>query len=260
VGGFNQGSDHQVWTEGSWRIPAIYIADWPDRYIHTQRDLPANIDATKLKRAIFIGAASAWYLANLDGTAVPSLARSLRAQSLERAAGTARRVDTLRQAGTKEDDLANIWRHHFDQEMALVDSIGRFTSVPASVLGETGQAQQALRDWLGVPSVPSRPAGANSIVYRRVATLKGPMDGFGYSWLDDNLAKAALDRPALLARAPAGEGAGFGYEALNLVDGRRTVQQIRDDLAASAGGVPAEEVAAYLATLARLGVIEPARR
>ncbi len=260
VGGFNQGSDHQVWTEGSWRIPALYIADWPDRYIHTQRDLPANIDATKLKRAIFIGAASAWYLANLDESGVPSLSRTLRTEALERAAGTARRVDALRQAGADESDLANIWRHHFDHEAAVADSIGRFTAVPALVLGETRRTQQALRNMLGIQSAPGRPAGADAIVYRRVAALKGPMDGFGYSWFDDNLAKAGLERPALLARTAAGEGPGFGYEALNLVDGRRTVQQIRDDLAASVGPVPPEEVAAYLAALARLGVIEPGRR
>ncbi|MDP8913178.1 MAG: M28 family peptidase [Pseudomonadota bacterium] len=260
VGGFNQGSDHQVWTEGSWRIPAIYIADWPDRYIHTQRDLPANVDPTKLKRAIFIGAASAWYLANLDASGVPSLSRKLRAGSLDRAAGTTRRVDALRQAGADEADLANIWRHHFDHEAAVVDSIGRFTTVPSVVLGEANRTQQALRNSLGTQSAPSRPAGANSTVYRRVAALKGPMDGFGYSWLDDNLAKAGLERPALLARRPAGEGPGLGYEALNLVDGRRTVQQIRDDLAATIAPVPIEEVAAYLETLARLGVTEPARR
>ncbi len=260
VGGFNQGSDHQVWTEGSWRIPAIYIADWPDRYIHTQRDLPANIDSTKLKRAIFIGAASAWYLANLDESGVPSLSRTLSAGSLERAAGTARRIDALRQAGTNETDLANIWRHHFDQETGVMNSIVRFTSVPASVLGGTGRAQLALQNSLGIQSAPSRPAGANSTVYRRVAALKGPMDGFGYSWFDDNLAKAGLQRPALLARTAAGEGPGFGYEALNLVNARRTVQEIRDELAAAVGPVPVEEVEAYLTTLARLGVIEPSRR
>ncbi|HEX9964026.1 MAG TPA: M28 family peptidase, partial [Allosphingosinicella sp.] len=30
IGGFSEGSDHQVWSEGSWRIPVIYLADWPD--------------------------------------------------------------------------------------------------------------------------------------------------------------------------------------------------------------------------------------
>ncbi len=85
------------------------------------------------------------------------------------------------------------------------------------------------------------------------------MNGFGYSWLDDHLQKAGLPRPALLSRQPAGDGASFGYEALNLVDGKRTVQQIRDELAMTVGSAPLEEVAQYLATLARLGVIEAAR-
>ncbi len=48
----------------SFAIPAIYLNDWPDRYIHTNFDTAANIDPTKLKRVAFIGAASAYYLAN----------------------------------------------------------------------------------------------------------------------------------------------------------------------------------------------------
>ena len=65
-----EGSDHQVWAEGSWRIPVIYIADWPDRYIHTQRDLPGNLDPTKMRRAIFIAAGVG--LASGDGGFVRS--------------------------------------------------------------------------------------------------------------------------------------------------------------------------------------------
>ena len=81
------------------------------------------------------------------------------------------------------------------------------------------------------------------------------MNGFGYSWFDDRLARAGLARPRLLARQPDGEGPSFGYEALNLVDGRRSVGEIRDDLAATVGDAPIEEVAEYLDTLARLGVL-----
>ena len=81
------------------------------------------------------------------------------------------------------------------------------------------------------------------------------MDGFGYSWLDDQLKQAGLAKPALLSREPAWEGPSFGYEALNLVDGRRNVSEIRDALAATVGPAPIEEVAAYLAVLERLGVV-----
>jgi len=63
---FSMGSDHDVYQDSSFRIPSIYLNDWPDRYIHTNFDTAANIDPTKLKRAAFIGAASAIVLANAE--------------------------------------------------------------------------------------------------------------------------------------------------------------------------------------------------
>src|SRR5207247_1571332 len=61
---YTMGSDHDVYQDSSFRIPAIYLNDWPDRYIHTNFDSAANIDPTKLKRAAFIGAASGYFLAS----------------------------------------------------------------------------------------------------------------------------------------------------------------------------------------------------
>src|SRR5580692_8591623 len=68
---YSMGSDHDVYQDSSFKIPAIYLNDWPDRYIHTNFDTAANIDPTKLKRAAFIGAASGYYLANLVSTGRP---------------------------------------------------------------------------------------------------------------------------------------------------------------------------------------------
>src|SRR5580658_4199230 len=64
---YSMGSDHDVYQDSSFKIPAIYLNDWPDRYIHTNFDTAANIDPTKLKRAAFIGATSGYYLATLTG-------------------------------------------------------------------------------------------------------------------------------------------------------------------------------------------------
>ena len=100
VGGFSEGSDHEVWAEGSWRVPVIYIADWPDRYIHTQRDVPANLDATKMKRAIFIAAASGWSLANPERrTTCRHCAGRCSAEMLERTAEMLRRTAAMRRPG-----------------------------------------------------------------------------------------------------------------------------------------------------------------
>ncbi len=62
---YSMGSDHDVYQDSSFGIPAIYLNDWPDRYIHTNLDTAANIDPTKLKRAGFIGAASGYFLAQM---------------------------------------------------------------------------------------------------------------------------------------------------------------------------------------------------
>jgi hypothetical protein len=235
IGGFSEGSDHQVWAEGSWRIPIIYVSDWPDIYIHTNKDVPGNLDSTKMKRAMFIAAASAWALANVEQSDAPALERI---QMIE---GDFRSAEISRRAGGLSDaDGALARLQHADHEVALELSLQRF----GLTVGEP--------DREGVPPVSD---GPGAVVYRRDPKLKGPMDGFGYSWLDDNLKKAGLEPPALLAREPAWEGPSFGYEALNLVDGRRSVQQIRDELALSVGPAPVEEVAAYLGALERLGVI-----
>jgi hypothetical protein len=48
----------------------------------------------------------------------------------------------------------------------------------------------------------------------------------------------------------------FTYEALNFVDGKRTVSDIRDWLVAELGPVPLEYVAEYLETLESINVIQ----
>lgn len=68
---YTAGSDHDVYQDSSFSIPAIYLNDWPDRYIHTTGDVPGNIDATKLRRAGFIAGASGWLLANLSDKDAP---------------------------------------------------------------------------------------------------------------------------------------------------------------------------------------------
>lgn len=245
IGGFEEGSDHQVWDEGSWRIPAIYLADWPDPYIHTNKDVVGNIDATKLQRAIFIASASAWVLANIDQADPRGLNYALESEALLRHATVTQRAADLDPAAA-----TNLWRNSNQYDAALRKSLARFDLRAVDVLPQPGP---------DVPTAAPAATGDVAIVYHRNAKLKGPMVAFGYSWFDDHRAKLQLPEPAMLSRQPTWNGPSFGYEALNLVDGTRTVAQIRDDLAATVGDAPIAEVAQYLATLERIGVIERSR-
>ena len=238
VGGFSLGSDHVVWAEGSWRVPVIYVADWPDRYIHTQRDVPENLDATKLKRAIFVAAAAGWVLANVDQGQVPLLERAMQAEMLEQRAAMLRRIETL-----APEDARLVAAQRDMAELNEAASLARFGLRPTT-------AQQA-------PSGQTHAAsGAGALIYGRKPQPKGPMEGFGYSWLDDHLKQAGLAQPALLAREAPRDAPSFAYEALNLVDGRRSVEEIRAQLIATVGPVPIAEIADFLSTLAKLGLLE----
>jgi aminopeptidase YwaD len=254
---FTEGSDHQVWTEGSWRVPAIYLNDWPDRYIHTHADGIANIDATKLLRAAFLGAASAWYLADLDASGMPALWEVVRRGSLERTAEALARRDRLRAQGEPAEG-DNLLRFHFASEGEVVRSLGRFAEPPPQVKAEAAELLAGLRRLAGSEPV-LRPEGPpeGAVVYRRAAAPKGPMGGFGYDYFQDHLGQGAAE-PALLKRDGLwGGGAEYAYEALNLVDGQRTVREVRDALAAIYGPVPLAEVAGYLGALAKIGILIP---
>jgi hypothetical protein len=226
VGGFSEGSDHQVWAEGSWRTPIVYVSDWPDRYIHTNRDVPENLDSTKMKRAIFIAAASGWYLANVGQSDVRQLERAAAAESLERRAAASRSSNPM------------AMRSLARTEMEETGSLARFGLAPSG------------------PPVFKAPDHIEGIVYRRKPDPKGPMTGFGYSWLDDRLRTAKLPRPKLLDREAPRDAPSFAYEALNLVDGNRSVEDIGNELEATVGPVPIDEVADFLASLQRVGLLE----
>ncbi|HEX6199493.1 MAG TPA: M28 family peptidase, partial [Thermoanaerobaculia bacterium] len=120
---FSMGSDHQVWAEGSFRVPAIYMNDWPDRYIHTDADRVGNLDPTKLLRAAFLAAASGYTLASLDSDDVPELLGIVRRHALERAA------DSLGRAGElPADEAANLLRHRLGTEREIAASVARYAA------------------------------------------------------------------------------------------------------------------------------------
>jgi hypothetical protein len=249
--GISLGSDHQVFNEGSWGIPGIYLHDWPDRYIHTNFDTAANIDPTKLLRSAFIGAVSAWYLANMDAGDVPAMLALLRRNALHRAAEFADRGELL-----ELPDQLVLSAVLYEVESLKINSIQEYAFVSKKQHEEQINYLDGLKQLVAPLSAKVSIATENT-VYVRNPRIKGPTSGFGYSWLEEHLpndTREALRLPNY--RGMWGSGSEYAYEALNFVDGKRTVTDIRNWLTAELGPVDVTMVAEYLAALEQAGLIQ----
>lgn len=245
------GSDHAVYVDSSFGIPAVYLNDWPDRYIHTTGDLPARIDPTKLKRAGFIGGAAGWYLANLGPSQAPALVELIERGQLERTAQMLRRRGSL--AADEADVLS---RFHWQYERGVIDSVARFVALTDAQQRRLHERIDALARLYGSGGVAPRAAGTGAVVYRRNPDLKGPLEDFSYEYLVDRLGRERAEALRLPGYSGSGYGeAAYAFEALNFVDGRRSVQAIRDALSAEFGPVPLDLVVEYLGALAEIGVV-----
>ncbi len=248
--GLDMGSDHDVFFEGTWRIPGLYLHDWPDRYIHTNFDMAANIDPTKLRRAAFIGAVSGWFLANLSEEDVPAVLDLLRRNALLRGG-----EHLARRAALPALDAAASTAVHFEVERRKVESIGEFAALSEPQRDSARRFLDELQKLFAMP-VPAIVVPRDEAVYERNPAIEGPMHAFGYSYIEDKLGAERLAALRLPQHSTDfGTGGMFAYEALNFVDGARSVSDIRDWLVAELGDVPLDYVAEYLAALESIGVI-----
>jgi hypothetical protein len=214
---FTMGSDHEVYQDSSFGIPAIYLNDWPDRYIHTNLDTAANIDPTKLKRAAFIGAASGYFLANFTSRDVTGADRAIAAGKLSRTATSMNRRTESAPAEDYERGIRN-----------SVDSFNGGAAARAPVSGVEAK-------------------GEGAVIYRRLKEPRGPMAVFGYDYFADRAKLGALAAPKLLSYEGSwGAGEEYAYEALNFADGTLNAQGIADELSAEYGPVPLGLVVEYL--------------
>ena len=253
--GLDMGSDHDVFFEGSWRIPGLYLHDWPDRYIHTNFDTAANIDPTKLKRAAFIGAVSGWFLANMSEADVPAVLELLKRNALDRGAG-----HLARRAALPALDAAASTEVHFEVERRKVESVSAFATVTDVQRDSALRFLEELQKLFEIP-VPAIFVPRDETVYERNPAVQGPMHAFGYSYIEDKLGADKLDSLRLPKHSTESGGGGmFAYEALNFVDGERNVSDIRDWLVAQLDDVPLEYVAEYLAALESIDVILQKRK
>ncbi len=230
---FELGSDHEVFQEASFAVPFVYFHDWPDVTIHTAKDQPENLDATKLGRVAFIGAGIVWTLAALPADEAPRLYALARADAEERIA---------RSLAASGADAPLVQREAILAAISTLESAAAlWPSLAPAVAAETGSLRRRLPPpW---PGRPARPADARVPI--RNPEIRGPLDVYYFSYLGET-------SPTVPSNVPS---ATLEYEAFNLADGKRTVSEIRDILEGRYGDARQDAITAYFDLLARAGAV-----
>jgi aminopeptidase YwaD len=254
---FTMGSDHDVYQDSSFGIPAIYMNDWPDRYIHTNFDTAANIDTTKLKRAAFIGAASGYFLAGDLSKHLEDISRVVRRGELLRKAQKLNRAQSLSKLEAEDGETGYcLYEAILDRQLSeLKQDLPR------------GKAKEERRCFTGYPGfdAPKETLDDQLTAYKRQSEPKGPLTVFGYDYFTDHLKAARVAMPKLLAyEGKWGSGEEYAYEILNLtgigdeqaalVRGRTRVR-IWEQVSAEYGPIPYEMVVEYLTELEKIGLV-----
>lgn len=242
------GSDHEVFEASGWGIPMLYFHDWPDVTIHTNKDQPENLDATKLGRVVYLGAGIAYTLAALPEAEAPKLLALARGEAEKDLAGA-----RLRQSlsGDARDGALAV-RESVAVTEAKLASMGRRWTSTANAVREITTRMKA------EPVTVTPDPGRDNRVPVRNPDIRGPLGVYYYDHFAEALAAKGVTE-ASLPRVPAvetGDVDVLQYEALNLADGKRSVSEIREILTGRYAPVSLSLVAAYFERLAAAGVIE----
>jgi hypothetical protein len=218
-----------------------YFHDWPDVTIHTNKDQPENLDPTKLGRVAYLGAGIAWTLAALPDAEVPRLLSLVGAHAAERLA-------QARARGVGDPANAPLF-----QREAVAEGIETLGSVTALFPSSAAAAAAEVARLSGTSPASAAPSGPRDArVPVRSPDVRGPLGVYYYDHLTEVLGAGVRTTTALSERE---HGDVLCFEALNLVDGKRAVSDIRDVLTGRYEPVSVKEVAEYLDLLARAKVI-----
>jgi aminopeptidase YwaD len=247
------GSDHEVFQSSSWGVPMLYFHDWPDVTIHTSKDQPENLDATKLGRVTYLGAGIAYTLAALPDAEAPRLLAMARYGSEQELAQA--RLRMALDDDPRDGALAE--REALATSAARLQSLEkRWPSAAAATRPLLAQLHEQLQR--SAAAVPAAPSGQQE---RRIpvpsAAIQGPLSVYYYDHVEAMLEARGISEASLpkLPGALRGDMDLMLYEAMNLADGRRSVSEIRDILSGRYAPVEPALVAIYFERLARAGII-----
>ncbi|HSZ64261.1 MAG TPA: M28 family peptidase [Terriglobales bacterium] len=268
---YSEGSDHDDYDSSTIAVPSLYLRDWPDIYIHTDHDTLAQIDPTKLRRVALLGAAAGYTYAAVDGARGRGLASFFAARAQRRQAEGFERARSLAQDSQLPPreawyEARNLMTQMLRREQEELRSFSAYTQSDVgnvATFSKDLEAQAAmLNAWIdkiaaerGAHDLPAQPPWHGEPEATRVPARTAEFGPLTYQNDDVLLDRLGSERVAKIKLLQGGSnrllrvqdrGSLYAYEIVNFVDGKRSVGEIRDAVAAEFGPIPLDVVADYL--------------
>jgi aminopeptidase YwaD len=268
-------SDHEDVGDGALGIAAVMYNDWPDPFLSTQSDDITLIDPTQMRRSVLTVASTAYYLATVSPDAIVALAPVVLGYAQARMASEARRASVLMAGGDaaalnrQYSEALNILRQSTARERTELSSLQTLGDTPAARAAVARALKQvdalqaanlaafeelagALATERRVTLAPASPTAAerqlNSLIPRRNENVRGTLHA---EWLHEKTGEANFHQRVALYR----RGEYVPFEALNFVNGTRTLGEIRDAISAEYGPIDILELEEFFRFLEKAGVV-----
>ncbi len=273
IEGYSGGSDHDVFIDGSVRIPAVLLIVWPDQWYHTSGDTTDKSDATQFKRVVTISTAAAVFLANAGPAEVERLMAEMGSRQLGRLGRDKARAEqmifdadaTMVHAAAKEARV--IIDQAFLREKEALASVRTFMK---GGRGPEGALQIRLAGLDGVRSVylksladlyagrcadlhvkleKAAPTKDELRLGRLVPVRTPKMGGMMKMWeMRDEIRKLKYQPPMAVMMAE--------MELRNFIDGKRSILDIRNAASAEFAPIGLLDVEKWVNIQAQLGLVE----
>ena len=277
--GYSGGSDHLIFNDHTIGVPSVMLGH-SNVFHHTSEDTTETCDPTELKRITALAEVGALFLANVGDDEALRLARKVMSQAHVRMAEVTGRSLKLLEEKASGKGLAeaywNVKRYpvlHGGIEASNIREIRELCDGAAGGLIEemaetfSGQAKKELEridsfycillkqhDLKKVPYEPGKPyVEAGSLVPCCISD--GPLSS-ALENIREELGDERADWYSEFFGSPMARLGGEAFEILNLVDGKRSLRDIRDIVSFEFKETSIEYVLHFAEDLREMGLIE----
>lgn len=286
---FTTGTDHELFN--NLKIGATTLGSWPDNFYHSSEDTPDKVDPTQLHRAVAIGLMAITTLAYADNEQAQDFARLSMIYGKRRIAGSefsaiksllSASKDSFSEASRRAE---NLMAHVYRRERAAISSATMFARTAKArsdvektmslLNGDEATSRNKIDEVASLRAVELKVAKAPQSLNeaeRRAARLvparnKGK-ELFNLRYVTRRLAKdptvqipkiqAALDETSKVLRAQ-GESElrlmGLPDAPAYYADGKRSILEIRDAVAAEYAPIAIEALELYFRAFEKAGLM-----